>query len=150
MAKNKKKNWRASQEKEALLNEMRNLRQKANDLEEQKKIQYDLIERTLENEDLSDERIQNKLKFLREQVADLRQQIDDATKRHNEAVDRYKTLEEAGSEKGRWIWTAVEVLGGIGLGVGGLALSHRDTINGRIKNKDEDNFFQAAWKKLFK
>lgn len=145
-----KKNWKASQEKEALLNEMKDLRQKANDLEEQKKIQYDLIERTLEKEDLSDERIQNKLKFLREQVADLRQQIEDATKRHNEAVDRYKTLEEAGSEKGRWIWTAVEVLGGIGLGVGGLALSHRDTLNGRIKNKDEDSFFQAAWKKLFK
>lgn len=145
----KKNHWTAKQEKEELLESMNCLREQVNSLEEQKKANYGLLCELLEDGEKTDE-TKEKIKFIRERIADIRLQIDDATKRHNDAVDRYRTLEEAVSEKGKWFWTAVEVLGGIALGAGGLALSHRDTIQGRIKNKEEDNFFQAAWKKLFK
>lgn len=146
----KSKKWTSKKEKEDLLNAMHESRAKKEGLEAQKKILYDSIENVLEDENLTDEQATKKLEFLRSQISDIKEQINDEVRNYNNFVERYSKLEESGTGKERNFWTAVEVVGGIVLGGAGLVWAHRDNLNGRIKNKEEDNFFQAAWKKLFR
>lgn len=151
MSKNKKaKKWTAKLEKEQLLSEMVKSRDKIESLKTQKAILYDSLTTVIVDEDLTKEVAAKKIGYLRTQIADLDSQISDEVTMYNNYVERYGSLEEAEGSRKHIFWTAVEVIGGAVLGVGGLALSHRDTIAGRIKNREEDNFFQTAWKKLFR
>ena len=140
---NKADKWKADQEREALERKLKRISARIESLSRGRDRAYSAYEDALRTDDKS-----GMDKALKE-IAYLKDILKDSKVEYNDTLESIKKIDEALKTRSDKLFRAIEVTGAILLGAVGLGLAHEDSIKGHLKGKDEDNFFQSCWKKIF-
>ena len=138
----KSKKWTTTREINAIIEEMEEARKEIRYWEEQKRILVKLREEELSKDEIDP----SKIEFYRDELKSADEFRLEATKKYNNFVDVYNKMEGAAETKSRKRWSKFGIISTSVLGVGGLLLTHADTVKGFIHDKGMEKFFEWGWK----